>query len=120
MSDGPTRAEFTAFVTRCYDTMDQGFEGVNTRLDVLNGRTVRLEVADGMFAVRMAAVEDDLQYHGPRRRRSDQAGNGEQWAGAVTKREGALIGFGLVILTVILKVLEVVGTKLWDVLTHKP
>jgi hypothetical protein len=119
MSDGPGREEFTAFTNRVYQAIEHGFSDINDRLDVLNGRTGKNEVVAGELGVRIKNVEHEL-FRTPRRRHTDHAGDGERWGLAFSKREGMLIGFGLVVIEVLLKILEAVGTQLWNVIVHKP
>jgi hypothetical protein len=110
-----SREEFAAFCDRMYASMDDGFKGVHGRLDVLNGRTLKGEIDRENLRTRLVTVERELIRH-PNRRKSD-AGDGATWAAAaVTKREGYLIGLGLTVLITVLKVLEVLGTKLVHVL----
>lgn len=118
--NGPSREEFTAFTERLYETMDGGFAKINARLDLLNGRTLKGELESENHRTRLVSLEKEL-FHRPSRRRDDE-GQGAAWAKAtVTKREGYYIGVGLAVLVAVLKVLEVVGTKLVHVLmSSKP
>jgi len=111
---GPSWREFARLEATC----EKGFAEQLEQLRAINGRVGRTEVELGKQDARIKNTEHELF----RRRRADHQGQGEEWArAAVSKRESALIGFGLVILTVLLKTLELVGTKLWDVLvTHRP
>ena len=120
-----TRDEFYRAVDGLKSDLREDLQRIDGRLDVLNGRTGKSEIDIGKLDTRVRNTEHEIF----RRRRDDhdqphnrREGQGEAWAAAaVTKREGALIGFGLVILTATLKVLELVGTKLWEVLmVHKP
>ncbi len=129
MNNGPSREEFAAFTGRLYKTIDDGFAAINDRLDIVNGRTGKSEVEIGKLDIRLSSAEQKLF-----RRRQDEdsgtiqtkrttrPGTGAAWAEErVTKREGALIGLGLTVLVTVLKVLEVLGTKLFHVLmANKP
>ncbi len=131
MADGPTREEFA----RLYQTIDDGFRGVHSRLDVQNGRTGKLEVNHEHHRTRLEdfrarvdamtvridgldGIGDDVGH--PRRRRGDHAGEGEEWSSSFSKREYALISVGFVIVTLCLKALEVLGSFVWNALVHKP
>ena len=127
-----TRDEFYRAVDSLKSDLREDLQAIQGRLDVLNGRTGKNEVEIGRLDTRLKNTEheifrrrrDDAQdaaIASGRQKRNVREGTGEAWAESiVTKRERALIGFGLVILTVILKVLELMGTKLWELLTHKP
>jgi len=118
--DGPGRAEFSAFTERVYDTMRDGFDGINRRLDLLNGRTGKTEVAAGKLDTRMRNVEHEV-FRNPQRRHSDHAGEGEKWAASFTKREGGLITLGFVVIYGLLRGLEVVGgIALKLLMAHRP
>lgn len=126
-----TRDEFYRAVRELKADLREDIQAVVSRLDGLNGRTGKNEVEIGVLNTRV-----DLAEHEVFRRRRDQEdsgaisvrskrqtrnGTGEAWAEErITPREKALIGFGLVILSATLKVLELVGTKLWHVLMSKP
>jgi len=109
--DGPSWREFA----RLEVAIKEGFDSTHRRLDLVNGRV-------GTSEKEIVRLESDIKNIGRevfRRRNADHQGQGEEWAtSAVSKREGALIGLGLVILVTVLKVLEVVGTKFWETLTR--
>ena len=113
MADGPNRGE----MDRLYRTIDDGFRGIHERLDKLNGRTGESErnIA-ALAATQREVVKDveDLQRHGIRRRRTDRQGDGEDWAGAMTKRERWLVGLGLVVVTFAVEALRLLGSKAWE------
>jgi hypothetical protein len=111
-----TRDEFKATMDRLYDTTDQGFKAMNERLDQLNGRTLKGEIADAELRTRVTSLEKEL-FSRPRRRRQDHAGEGEEWAAAFTKREYALMSLGIAVIGVLLKLIEFLGERLWHVLT---
>lgn len=100
--------------------LKEDLQAISAHLATLNGRTGKGEIERENLRTRLVSVEKEMIRH-PNRRRDDH-GEGAAWAtGSVSKREGALIGFGLVIITVLIKVLELVGTKLWHVLlSSKP
>jgi hypothetical protein len=103
MSDGPSRAEFTAFCDRLYEQMDAGFNGVHERLDTLNGRTGKGEVADAELRARITSVEKEV-FNEPRRRSGDTPA-----PPLFTKREGALVALGIGVVGALLKVLLLSG-----------
>lgn len=100
--------------------LKEDLQAISGHLATLNGRTGKGEVDRENLRTRLGSVEKELYRHAQRRKTDE--GEGAAWAtGTVTKREGALIGFGMVIITVLIKVLELVGTKLWHVLmSSKP
>lgn len=117
--NGPSREEFTAFTERLYETMDRGFQGVHSRMDTLNGRTLKGEIDRENLRTRLVSVEKELFRH-PNRRRTDE-GKGAEWANSLTKREGALLTAGLFLVGGMYKVIDLLGTKLWHVLmSSKP
>lgn len=110
-----TREELRQAIGDLKDDLREDLQAISNHLATLNGRTGKGEVDRENLRTRLVIVEKALIHH-PNRRRDDD-GQGAAWAaGTVTKREGALIGFGLVIITVLINVLELVGTKLWHVL----
>lgn len=100
--DGPSRAE----VERLYQTMDAGFKGTHDRLDVLNGRTLRGEVAHAEIRTRVINLEHEIF----RSRRDDASPHG------ISKRDGALAAFALAVIVALLRVLEVVGMRAFELL----
>lgn len=104
--DGPTRAEWQ----RLYQTMDAGFAGVHQRLDVLNGRTAKGEIADAELRSRVTNLEKEV-FALPRREDSKASEAG------FTKREAALGAIGVTIVMALIKVVEIMGTKIWTLLT---
>lgn len=108
---GPSWREFS----RLEATIKEGFASTHLRLDGINGRVGKTELANENHRARIVSLEKTT-FH---RRRADVSGQGEEWAErAVSKREGALIGLGLSILVVVLELLRVIGKALWDTLTH--
>lgn len=107
MNDGPSREEFKAFVARVYEQIDDGFSGVHSRLDVLNGRTGRGEVADAELRQRITSVENEL-FNAPRRRATDPAVT-VVTPPLFTKREGALVALGVTVVGALLKLMLVSG-----------
>lgn len=103
MNNGPSREEFKAFTERIYRQMDDGFGGVHERLDVLNGRTGKGEVADAELRQRVTSVEKEV-FDGPRRRSGDSP-----VPPLFTKREGALVALGVTVLGALLKLMLVSG-----------
>ena len=97
MNQGPSREEFE----RLYTSMDAGFKGIHDRLDTLNGRTGKGEVSDAEIRQRVTSLEKEV-FTMPRRRASDSDGR-------ISKREGALLGLGLGILALILKLCLLLG-----------
>lgn len=105
MGDGPSRAEFKAFTDRIYQQMDDGFTGVHDRLDVLNGRTGKGEVADAELRQRITGVEKEV-FNEPRRRATDPPTPAPPF---FTKREGALVALGVAVIGALLKLMLVSG-----------
>lgn len=103
MSDGLSREEFTAFTTRIYQQMDDGFSGVHERLDTLNGRTGKGEVERENHRTRIVSLEKEI-FSEPRRRSTDV-----QTSPFFTKREGALVALGVAVIGALLKVLLLSG-----------
>lgn len=94
---------------RLYETIDDGFRGVHSRLDVLNGRTVKGEISDAeirtgavLFDRRLTNVEDEIFAH-PQRRVADIPPE------SATKRESAIVVLGLAVMTVLVKIAFVLG-----------
>lgn len=115
MSDGPSRAEYTAFVERVYHTIERGFEQINERLDTLNGRTLKGEVADAALTVRIQNLEKEVFRE--RRTGSDRRGSdGEIAPAPVSRREGAVALAALAACVTALKVLELLLGKVWALL----
>ena len=110
----------------------EDLQAIQGRLDVLNGRTGKSEVEIGRLDSRLKNTERELfrRRNDPedsgtittRHKRQTRDGTGEAWAEErITKREKGLIAFGFIVVSVMLKILELVGTKFWDVVTaHKP
>lgn len=123
-----SRDEFYRVIQDLKVDLKEDLAAIRDHLGTLNGRTLKGEVSDAELRLMVTELrkERDAQerYQDRRPRHSgggEGVGQGEAWASnAVSKREGALIGFGLVIVTVLMKALELVGTKLWDVLVHHP
>lgn len=105
MNDGPSRAEFKAFTERVYEQMDDGFSGVHSRLDVLNGRTGKGEVADAELRQRITSVEKEV-FDEPRRRATDVPAPAPPF---FTKREGALVALGVAVVGALLKLMLLSG-----------
>ena len=59
MPDHITRDEFTIYQDRVLDTLQDGFKGLNDRLDLLNGRTRFAENRLENVATRLGQVEAD-------------------------------------------------------------
>lgn len=121
MPVGPTREEFDAFSDRLYHQMDDGFRGVHERLDRLNDRTGKGEVADAEVRTRMISLEKEI-FRGRGRRLSDRT-EPEETDDALkpmrfTKREATIIGAGLSIIFGLMKLVEFLGGKVYDLLTH--
>jgi len=128
-----SREEFYRALGGLKDDLREDLHAITARLDKLNGRTGKNEVEVGKLDTRLRSAEQKIYRRrldddeddvtaSDRHRRDRNEGQGEAWAeSTVSHREKALIGFGLVVLTVMIKVLEVMGSKLWEVLTvHKP
>jgi hypothetical protein len=98
--EGPNRSE----MERLYHTMDDGFRGVHSRLDQLNGRTLKGEIADAELRARIMIVENELAGH-PNRRTTDR----EQAARRLSGKDMALGGIGLTLLAGAIKLLLVIG-----------
>lgn len=101
--NGPSREEFTAFTDRLYETTDAGFKGVHTRLDVLNGRTLKGEIDRENLRTRVVSLEKEI-FSEPRRRATDTPP-----PPFFTKREGALVGLGIAVVAALLKFMLVAG-----------
>ena len=105
---GPTREEFE----RMYADMKDGFAGVHNRLDLLNGRVGKGEVAQENLRTRTVSLEKEM-FHVDRagRRDNDPETRQTTW----NKREGFMIGIGIGVLWGVLKVLELLGGKAFGV-----
>lgn len=68
MGVGPTREEFDRAHESLLDQMRVGFTGINTRLDALNGRIGKSEVAQGQADIKLKNLEREV-FH----RRSEDA-----------------------------------------------
>jgi hypothetical protein len=112
VTDGPSRAEYTSFVERVYHTMEAGFEQINERLDVLNGRTGKGEIADAEIKARVVSLEKEV-FQRPRRRAEDH----DEFEQRNSKREAALVAAGLAIIMALIRLAEFLGAKLWAALT---
>lgn len=130
-----TREEFYRAIDSLKSDLRDDIGGIQDRLDTLNGRTGKSELAIGKLEQRVDGAErtisrrrlddeEDAVVAEGRHRRNARDGTAavlaEDGGAYVSTREKALIGFGLAVVMVLLKVLELVGTKLWDVMTHKP
>ncbi len=131
-----TRDEFYRAVDSLKADLKEDIRGVHDRLDTLNGRTSKTEIVLEGLRVRVDSHETDMVRIRRednedaalaliRRRRNVREGQGEEWAevaaSTVTKREKALIGLGFVALSFALTLLQLLGTKLWELATvHKP
>jgi hypothetical protein len=106
MSEGPSRAE----MDRLYQTIDDGFKGTHSRLDLLNGRTLKGEQADADLRARVIGLEKEV-FTRPRRRRhdGDEGTEVDKPRPLLTKRESALIGVGVMILAALVKLALFVG-----------
>lgn len=94
--------------------IDDGIGGVHTRLDLLNGRTLKGEVERENHRTRLVSLEKEVfAAGGPRRRSADHAGDGESWSMAFTKREGALMALGFTVIVILFKIVEFLGEQLW-------
>lgn len=106
MQDTLGRAEFKAFTDRLYQTTDDGFRGVHDRLDVLNGRTQKGEVASAELRSRVVSLEKEIF----RRRVTDGPDGGPGPAVPFfTKREKALVGLGVVVVGALMKFMLLAG-----------
>lgn len=103
MSQPISREEFTAFTTRLYETIDDGFAGTHRRLDALNGRIGKNEVDIAAHEVRLDTL-DESHLH---RRVTDAtpAAGGQSF----TRREKTLATLGLGLLVGIAKVALMAG-----------
>ncbi len=119
--DGPSRYEFQML----REQIASGFDGVNQRLDTVNGRIGKHDDRLGaleriqnrlMQMRRQIADADDAGESSddwPQRRRTDSAGSGEEWAASFSRREYALMALGFGIVAALIKVIEVTGAALW-------
>lgn len=84
-----TREEFRELRDDLVDRMTAGFTGVHQRLDVLNGRVGKGEVAIGETCVRLTNLERET-FRAPGRRveRDEQPGSG------VTRRDVQMVAIG--------------------------
>lgn len=99
-----TRDEFKGFTERLYQTTDDGFRGVHDRLDTLNGRTLKGEIAHAELKARLISVEKEVF-----RRRADDHAVPIATPSYFTKREKALVGLGILFVTALVKVLLMAG-----------
>lgn len=97
---GPTREEFD----RLYTTIDEGFRGTHERLDVLNGRIGKGEVAFAVSDARLASVEQEVFTH-PQRRKIDV----EEPPRVSRKRDHALVALGVATIVAAVKFLLLTG-----------
>lgn len=102
-NDGPSREEFRDFSNRVYTTIDAGFKELNARLEAFNNFAVSSAVDRENLRTRVISLEKEV-FRGRTFRHPDQSAR-------FTKREGALIGFGLAIIVTLLKLLELLGGK---------
>lgn len=100
-----TRDEFKGFTERLYQTTDDGFRGVHDRLDMLNGRTLKGEIAHAELKARLTSVEKEVF----RRRADDHTTVPIATPSYFTKREKALVGLGILFVTALVKVLLMAG-----------
>ncbi len=129
-----TREEFYRAIDSLKSDLRDDIGGIQDRLDTLNGRTGKNELAIGKLEQRVDGAErvisrrrlddeEDAVVAEGRHRRNARDGASDAWAedtaSHITRREKALIGFGLAVVMVLMKVLELVGTTLWDVVKHK-
>lgn len=105
MANGPSREEFTAFTDRLYETTDTGFKGVHSRLDLLNGRTLKGEIERENIRTRIISLEKEV-FNAPKRRESDVPPTPPP---LFTKREGALVALGVAVVGALLKFMLVAG-----------
>lgn len=107
--DGPTRAEFE----RLYQRLDAGFNGIDDRLDTLNGRTRKVETSDVEQTLRLHTLEQEVF----RRRSTDQKNRDDddgQPRKLLTKRETALVAAGIAILGALFKLTTLLGGLVVD------
>lgn len=97
-------------------TIDNGFQGINTRLDRLNDRTHKVENSDTELRTRitandgrLTAIEETL-FDQQRERR--QAPDDR----SATKRESAIVILGLAVMTVLVKLAFLFGSAVIDML----
>jgi len=102
-----TREEFRGTMDRLYETTDQGFRTLTERLDTLNGRTLKGEIADAELRTRVVSLEKEV-FSVPRRRR-EGAGEDPAAPTSVTKREAALIALGVAVISALVKATLIVG-----------
>jgi hypothetical protein len=105
MGEGPSREE----IERLYTTIDDGFRGVHTRLDGMDGRITRNEVVSAEVRTRITSVEKEV-FRNPRRRIGELVTPPvrRSWL-SVNKRESALLGLGLGILATVMKLCLLLG-----------
>ncbi len=115
-----SREEFYRSISDLKADLKEDLAGIQQRLDQLNMRTGKGEVADATLQARVTSVEKEVFDH-PNRRQVDRVGQGEVWASAFTRRERTMIALGLFLVAGVLRAIELLGTKLWEVLmTHHP
>lgn len=110
MNDGPTRAEWQ----RLYETTDRGFAGINSRLDLLNGRIGKGEVSDAELRTRIVSLEHEVfreRRHGGDRRGEMNAD--DVVAPVVSRKEGAIAMISLAGLVTALEIIKFLLTKAW-------
>lgn len=119
--DGPSRYEFQML----REQIAAGFAGINERLDKVNGQIEKHEgrlgalerIQNRLYALRQQMHDGESDQGEPlARRRTDAAGQGEDWAASFSKREYALMALGFGIVAALIKVIEVLGGQLWRLL----
>jgi hypothetical protein len=96
-----SREEFTAFTTRLYETIDDGFAGTHRRLDAQNGRIGKTEIELVRQGERLNTLEESHVH----RRASDPV----PAEPSMTPREKTLAIGGLALLTAVVKLGLLVG-----------
>lgn len=103
-----SRDEFYRAIDALRDDLKDGLAGTHDRLDVLNGRTLKGEVAHAELRADFRGLEKVVY----RRRRTD-AGDDDEPERSPAMRKG-LITLGLSVIIALLKLIEF----LWDKLAH--
>lgn len=112
-----TREEFYRAIDSLKSDVKEDVGAILSKLVSLEGRAGRGEVVAENHRTRILSLEKTRAKDGPRRRRSDTAGEGEEWASAFTKREYALMSLGFAVVMVLTRVIWFLGDKLWHVLS---
>lgn len=111
MMNGPTREEFYRAIDALKADLREHVNGINERLDTLNGRTGKGEIEIGVIGQRVTGLEKEV-YARPRRRAEEISDERR----SVGKKDLGLAGLGVALLAVALKLLIMTGQFAFETL----